>query len=54
MFNNVLPSVQKSPVQMFIQMMENILTNVKNISLLYINIVQDRSPLTDYIQDIDK
>ena len=48
----MLPSIHKSPVQIFIKMVENILTNVKNISFLYINIVQDRSPLTDYIQDI--
>ena len=52
MFSNVLPSIQKLPVQFFIQMMENILTNVENIAFLYINLVQDHSLLSDYIQDI--
>ena len=52
MFSNVLPSIQKSPVQIFIQMVENILTNVDNIAFLYIRLVQDHSPLSDYIQDI--
>ena len=50
MYNKVLPSIQKSTVQIFIQMVENILTNVENIILLYINIVQHRSQL--YLQDI--
>ena len=47
-----LPSIQKSPVQIFIQMVENILTNVENIPFLTIHLVQDCSPLSDYVQDI--
>ena len=51
MFDNVLASIQKLTVQIFIQMVENISTNVENIILLYINIVQHHSPLL-YLQDI--
>ena len=52
MFSNVLPSIQKSPVQIFIQMVENILTNVETIPFLYINLEEDLSPLSDNVQDI--
>ena len=45
MYNNVLPFIQKSTVQIFIQMVENILTNVENIALLYINICPDSPPI---------
>ena len=52
MLSNVLPSIQKSPVQTFIHMAENIFTNVEKIPFLCINFVEDLSPLSDYLQDI--
>ena len=50
--NIVQPSIQKYPVQFLIQMVENILTNVGKNPFLCINLVDDLSPSSDYVQDI--
>ena len=52
MFSNVQPSIQKFPVQIFIQMVENILNGMEKNPFLYVNLVEDLSLLSDYVQDI--